>query len=112
TRQDWEEGEPPAAVRTCQQAITAAEHLLIVYPLWLGDMPALLKAFFEQVARPGFAIAKGGRSLSPGLLKGRSARIVVTMGMPAAFYRWFFFAHSLRSLKRNILKFCGIGPIC
>jgi putative NADPH-quinone reductase len=45
------------------------------------------------------------------LLKGKSARIVVTMGMPAFFYRWYFRAHSLKSLERNILAFCGIAPI-
>jgi len=50
-------------------------------------------------------------NLSPGLLKGRSARIVVTMGMPAWFYRLFYRAHSLKSLERNILKFCGIAPV-
>jgi putative NADPH-quinone reductase len=33
------------------------------------------------------------------------------MGMPALVYRFFFGAHSLKSLERNILKFCGIGPI-
>lgn len=33
------------------------------------------------------------------------------MGMPALVYRWFFGAHSLKSLERNILRFCGIGPI-
>ena len=31
--------------------------------------------------------------------------------MPAFVYRWFFFAHSLKSLERNILGFAGIGPI-
>ncbi len=44
-------------------------------------------------------------------LTGKSARIVVTMGMPAFFYRWYFGAHGLRSLERNILGFAGIGPI-
>jgi putative NADPH-quinone reductase len=33
------------------------------------------------------------------------------MGMPALIYRWFFLAHSLKSFERNILAFCGIGPI-
>ena len=44
------------------------------------------------------------------LWSGKSARIVVTMGMPAFAYRWFFLAHSLKSLQRNILGFCGIRP--
>lgn len=46
-----------------------------------------------------------------GLLTGKTARIVVTMGMPALIYRWYFGAHSLKSLERNILKLSGIGPI-
>ena len=33
------------------------------------------------------------------------------MGMPAFVYRWYFRAHSLKSLERNVLGFCGIGPI-
>ncbi len=33
------------------------------------------------------------------------------MGMPAFVYRLYFRAHSVRSLKRNILGFVGIGPI-
>ena len=40
-------------------------------------------------------------------MSGKSARIVVTMGMPGFWYRWYFRAHSLRSLQRNILKFVG-----
>ena len=33
------------------------------------------------------------------------------MGMPALIYQWFFLAHSLKSLERNILAFSGIRPI-
>ena len=33
------------------------------------------------------------------------------MGIPAFVYRWFFLAHSLKTLERNILGFFGIGPI-
>ena len=75
-------------------------------------MPALLKGFFEQVFRPGFATepVDGGKKWAR-LLKGKSAHIVVTMGMPAFAYRWFYGAHGLKSLERNILKFTGVGPI-
>lgn len=110
SRAQWE-AAPSPAIRQCQDAIGGAQHLVIVYPLWLGSMPALLKAFFEQVFRPGFAVAPTGASGWKHLLSGRSARIVVTMGMPALVYRWYFAAHSLKSLERNILGFCGIHPI-
>lgn len=109
---EWEAATYLPSIMQSQESIRWANHLVIVYPLWLGSMPALLKAFLEQVFRPGFAISKG----EPGkiwkkLLTGRSAHIVVTMGMPALIYRWFFRAHSLKSLERNILGFSGIGPI-
>ena len=109
---EWEWKPASASIERAQRAIAWAEHLVIVFPLWMGDMPAALKAFFEQALRPGFAIGKAapGR-MSKKLLKGRSARIVVTMGMAAFFYSVYYRAHSLKSLKRNILEFCGISPV-
>ena len=111
TREEFENGIPPESIREAQETIRWADHLLILYPLWLGGMPALLKAFLEQVFRHGFAMTTEGRGWPKKLLTGKSARIVVTMGMPAFFYRWYFGAHSLKSLRRNILGFAGIGPI-
>jgi putative NADPH-quinone reductase len=84
---------------------------VILYPLWLGAMPALLKAFLEQVLWPGLAFEYGSRGMPKKLLTGKSARIIVTMGMPAFVYRWYFRDHSFKSLARNILGFVGIGPI-
>jgi putative NADPH-quinone reductase len=110
---EWEQGELPVALRQAQEDITWAEHLVLFFPLWLGDMPALVKAFLEQVARPGFAFhdQQGGSPFHAKGLKGRSARVVVTMGMPALVYRWYFRAHSVKSLERNILGFVGIAPV-
>jgi putative NADPH-quinone reductase len=47
----------------------------------------------------------------PRPLRGKSARIIVTMGMPALVYRWYFGAHGLKNLERNILGFVGIKPV-
>lgn len=112
SKADFEQGTPPAAIAQAQQTIAWAEHLVLYYPLWLGTMPALMKGFLEQVFRPGFAIRAGDAEQWPQkLLTGKSARIVITMGMPAAIYRWYFRAHSLKSLERNVLRFSGIHPI-
>lgn len=109
---DWEKGDTPSGLITAQQVIVKADHLVIFYPLWLGTMPALLKAFLEQVFRPSLNVTgKNDATAWRSVLKGTSARIVVTMGMPAIVYRWFFRAHSLKSLHRNILAFLGIGPV-
>lgn len=109
---DFVKGKVPPGLAEAQQLLRWADHWVILYPLWLGSMPARLKGFFEQTLRPGFAFsaaAKGG--FPKKLLAGRSARIVVTMGMPAFFYRWYFRAHSLKSLERNVLAFVGIKPV-
>lgn len=107
----WLEGEPPPAIASAQADVEWAGHLVILYPLWLGDVPALLKGFLEQVMRPGFAFAYGSKGLPRKLLKGRSARVVVTMGMPSLFYRLVYGAHSVKSLERNVLKFVGFKPV-
>ena len=113
SQHEWEQGTLPEGLRDAQQAIGWAQHIVIFFPLWLGDMPALLKGFLEQVARPGFAFAAGEErtAFTKKGLTGRSARVVVTMGMPALAYRWFFRAHSVKSLERNILGFVGISPV-
>ena len=109
SKQDWDEGQVPPAIRKAQEAIGWAQHLCIIHPLWMGSMPALLKAFFEQTLRPGFALSTSGRGGWTKRLSGRSARVVVTMGMPAFIYRWYFGAHGLKSLTQN-LALVGIAP--
>ena len=112
TQEQFRSESPPDCIRDAQSIIRWADHLVIVYPLWLGTLPALLKGFLEQTFRDGFAVqfATNGRGWKR-LLKGKSARIVVTMGMPAMIYRLYFGAHGLKSLERSILAFAGVGPI-
>ncbi len=111
TSQDFNDGRPPAAIRDAQRDIAWADHLVFFYPLWDGDMPALLKAFFEQTFRPGFAMEYGGAMRFPKkLFVGKSARVVITMGMPAFIYRTYFGSFTLRGLER-MLGMCGIAPV-
>ena len=110
SQKDFETGLVPASLKSVQTDLLWAEHLVIFFPLWAGDMPALLKGFFEQLLRPSFS----GEHVSffdKKVLSGRSARVVVTMGMPALVYRWYFRAHSLKSLQRNLLGIVGIAPV-
>jgi putative NADPH-quinone reductase len=112
SKDDWDHGALPPALAVAQDAISWAQHIVLFFPLWLGSMPALVKGFLEQVTRPGFALSRPeGKGFAKKLLTGRSARVVVTMGMPATIYRWYFRAHGLKALERNILGFVGIAPI-
>ncbi len=110
SQKDFETGLAPAGLKSVQDDLLWAEHFVIFFPLWAGDMPALLKGFFEQLMRPSFS----GEHISffdKKVLSGRTARVVVTMGMPAIIYRWYFRAHSIKSLERNLLGIVGIAPV-
>ena len=112
TQADYEKGDLSELVRRCQGLVDWATHVVILYPLWLGSMPAMLKALLEQILRPGFAFSARKLGRWPVKLQsGKSARIVVTMGMPGWLYRWYFRAHSVRSLQRNILHFVGFRRV-
>lgn len=97
-------------LQAAHDAITAADHLVFIFPLWLGTMPALFKSFLERVLQPDLVQSQGNGHF-PKLLKGKSARIVITMAMPSAIYRCWFGAHALKVLRRNILRFLGAKPI-
>jgi putative NADPH-quinone reductase len=106
------EAPPPDEVAAVQAVVGAAHHLVILFPLWLGGMPAVLKGFLEQVFRPGFLLLATARGLgSAKRLAGVSARIVVPMGMLAFAYRWWFGAHGVRTLESGILGLAGIRPV-
>ncbi|AZO21849.1 MULTISPECIES: NAD(P)H-dependent oxidoreductase [unclassified Mesorhizobium] len=113
TTQEFEHGVVPDSLKEAAEAVIWAQHIVFVFPLWLGTMPAMLKAFLEQVMRPGvaFAYPDKGIGLPKTLLRGRSARLVVTMGMPAAVYRLWFLGHGLAGMRRSILNFAGIKPV-
>jgi putative NADPH-quinone reductase len=112
TQAEYEHGDPSDFIRRCQSLVDWSTHVVILYPLWLGSMPAMLKGLLEQMLRPGFAFSARSLGRWPVKLQsGKSARIVVTMGMPAWLYRWYFRAHSVRSLRRNILHFIGFRNV-
>ena len=111
SRAEFEDGEPPAAIASAQEMLRWSEHIVIVHPLWLGSAPALLKGFFEQAFRYGFAMPQPGEGMPHGLLSGRSARLVVTMGMPGFIYATVFGAFGVRAMKRGMLGISGIRPV-
>jgi len=111
TQSEFEHGDLPPSLVTPRDDMRWAEHWVFLFPLWHGTMPALFKGFLEHVFRPGFAMDYREGQFPRRLLAGRSARIVVTMGMPAALYRWYFGAFGVRGFERSMLSFAGIKPI-
>ena len=92
-----------------QRQIHWAEHLVFVYPVWWGGIPALLKGFFDRTFLPGFAFKYRNRSqLWDKLLTGRTADLLVTMDTPPWYFRWIYGAPAHRQMTRTILGFSGI----
>jgi putative NADPH-quinone reductase len=110
TQEEFTKGPVPPSLVEAQQDLRWAEHWLILFPLWHAYLPASLKGFVEQVMRPGFALGYAER-FPKKLLTGRSARVVVTMGMPALIYRLWFGAHGVRALRRGVLELAGLSPV-
>ncbi|MBX3722002.1 MAG: NAD(P)H-dependent oxidoreductase [Turneriella sp.] len=95
-----------------QHLIAKADHLVFIFPSWWASMPALLKGFLDRVFLPGFAFKYRSDSPFPEkLLRGKTARIIITMDAPAWYYKWFNGAPGLRLLKFATLEFCGVKPV-
>jgi NAD(P)H dehydrogenase (quinone) len=95
-----------------QDMIRWADHLVFVYPVWWGAMPAVLKGFFDRTLLPGFAYAYRKDSvLWDKLLKGKTAHLIVTSDTPT-WYNWLMYRQAGHIvMKRNILGFCGIKTV-
>jgi putative NADPH-quinone reductase len=111
-REGYQQVQPlEADLRRAQADILWAEHLTLVYPIWWGGVPALLKGFFDRVFLPGFAFKyREGKAFPDKLLRGRSAHLLVTMDTPPWYYRWIYHMPGLHQIRKTTLAFCGIEP--
>ncbi|KAA0981386.1 NAD(P)H-dependent oxidoreductase [Pseudomonas sp. ANT_J28] len=111
-REGYQQVQPlEADLRRAQADIVWAEHLTLVYPIWWGGIPALLKGFFDRVFLPGFAFKyREGKAFPDKLLHGRSAHLLVTMDTPPWYYRWVYRMPGLHQVRKTTLAFCGIEP--
>ncbi len=99
-------------LRAAYTWLAASDHWVLVFPLWCGDMPALLKGFIERILQPDLIARRGGDSeMNWQIFSNKTARVVMTMAMPVSIYRWFYRGHALKLLTRNILHFIGIKPV-
>ncbi len=97
-------------LKMMQQKIKSADHLVISYPMWWATMPALVKGFIDRVFLTGFAFHYKGK-FPEGLLKGKSARYIMTMDSPAFLYKLLQGGPGFKIINRSILKFSGFSPI-
>ncbi len=71
-----------------QEAISKADMLHIVTPVYWGSIPWQFKKVFDEVFTPGFAFknVSGGGMMPIKLLSGKKAKLTLTFDMP----KWLF----------------------
>ena len=86
-------------VRKYKTKLEQAEHLVLIFPIWWMNMPAMMKGFIEKVICPAIASDMKG-----GLLKSRlpikKVTVISTMNTPAEIYR----EHFNNALEGNLIK--------
>jgi NAD(P)H dehydrogenase (quinone) len=91
-----------------REAMVQADHWVLVFPLWMGLPPALVKGFLERTITRGFAFEYSGKyPVALPVLKGKSVHIIITCGMPRFIYRWFSGQPTSKAL-RTLFKLCGM----
>lgn len=94
------------------QNIVWCRQWVIIYPVWWGSVPALLKGFLDRILLPGLAFHYHSKDpLWDKLLKGRSARLITTCDAPALWLWWQYRDSDLLAMKEAVLKFCGFSPV-
>lgn len=94
-----------------QREISAARHVVWVYPMWWVGAPALLKGFVDRTFLPGWAFKYEGHALPTKLLTGRSARVIMTMDSPNWWYMLGYRRAATHSFHNGTLGFSGFAPV-
>lgn len=112
----WKGKRPDQSLEPCLEE--ARRHILwcalwvIVYPIWWGSVPALLKGFIDRALSTGFAYRHHDKGpLWDKLLAGRRAHLITTCDAPR-FWIWLMYRSSdVHAMREATLKFCGVSPV-
>jgi NAD(P)H dehydrogenase (quinone) len=93
--------------------IQQANIVLFIFPMWWYSVPAILKGWFDRVLAMGVAWDTG-RIYENGLLRGKQAMVITSVGGPAEFFkrdgRHKATANDLlHIIHQTTLGFCGLN---
>ena len=95
-----------------QEDLSWADHIVWIYPVWWGSVPAIMKGFLDRVLLPGFAFKKREGSVWwDKYFTGKSSRIICTLDQPTWFYRLINRAPSHSAMKRLTMNFIGVKSV-
>ncbi|WP_336512103.1 NAD(P)H-dependent oxidoreductase [Pseudaestuariivita rosea] len=91
-----------------------SEHILLLTPMWWSGLPAKLKGLFNRILLPGTAFDTREKTLlgmPKPLLRGRTARLIMTSDTPNWFFRLVYKTAMVRQLRSQVFGFIGITPL-
>lgn len=92
--------------------IKNADHIVWFFPMWWYGYPAIMKGFIDRTFIPGIAFKSAkGNARPQKLLKGKTARIIITSDSPRWYDTLFMRSPAINQLKKGTLNFCGIKPV-
>lgn len=95
-----------------QESLKWADHLVWIYPVWWGSVPAMMKGFLDRVLLPGFAFRKRENSLWwDKYFTDKTARIICTLDQPAWYYQWINGGPSHKAMKKLTMNYVGVKKV-
>lgn len=89
-----------------QEMIKNESKFVFIYPTWWNNMPAILKGFIDRIFTSKFSF-EYIHGIPCGLLKGKVA-VFTTTGASKIAYSFFLGQRSLKILRKDALRFCGL----
>ena len=96
-------------VADLQRRIDAADHLVLVHPVWWETAPAVMKGFIDKVLVPGWAYDDGAFGLPRGrFVRLQRVTVATTMSTPGPAYRWLFGNTAQKASVRGVWQKMGV----
>ncbi len=100
------------AVAREQARLSAADALVLVFPIWWWSMPAILKGWVDRVFSHGYAFTYDDAGKTLGLLKHSKAVLLCPAASDHALYRRYGYHGAMqRQIDTGILGYCGIADV-
>ncbi|TYA84390.1 NAD(P)H-dependent oxidoreductase [Seonamhaeicola marinus] len=95
-----------------QNKLKWASHLVWIYPVWWGSVPATMKGFLDRVLLPGFAFKKRENSVWwDKYFLGKTAHLICTMDQPSWYYKLIYRSPSHKAMKKLTMQFIGVKKV-
>jgi putative NADPH-quinone reductase len=96
-------------VESYQKQLKKTKHLVLIFPIWWYDMPAILKGFFDKVMLNQFSYVDTKTGIEGRLTHIEKVTVITTSKAPTWYLKYFGGNAIEKVLIKSTLKGVGIG---